>query len=159
MAEPMEKGMSGPEFSPRPENGRESERPAEKPREQFGATQPASEPVAPVSAVQASAVPVPSPDPVVSSIETILSEDMYEHFEAMPPDLQEKFRKKGEETVSRLARMVEGTVIKAKEVLLVIVVWLKTIPGVNKYFLEQESKIKTDKILELHRRRHGGQSR
>jgi len=27
--------------------------------------------------------------------------------------------------------------------------WLKILPGVNKFFLEQEAKIKTDKILAL----------
>jgi len=95
-------------------------------------------------------------DPLVVSIETILSEDMNEHFRAMPSALQAKFRQKGDETVSKLAQMVSGAVIKAKEVLKLIVSWLKLIPGVNRYFLEQESKIKADKILELHKRQHGG---
>jgi len=27
--------------------------------------------------------------------------------------------------------------------------WLKLIPGVNKFFLEQEAKIKTDEVLKL----------
>jgi hypothetical protein len=30
--------------------------------------------------------------------------------------------------------------------------WLKLIPRVNKYFLEQESKIKTDRIITLQRK-------
>jgi hypothetical protein len=32
--------------------------------------------------------------------------------------------------------------------------WLLIIPGVNKYFLEQEAKIKTDKIQQLYEREH-----
>ena len=31
----------------------------------------------------------------------------------------------------------------------VIKKWLSIIPGINKFFLEQEAKIKTDKIMEL----------
>jgi hypothetical protein len=50
---------------------------------------------------------------------------------------------------------MQKTAIKAKEVLKLIVIWLRFIPHVNKYFLEQESKIKTDKILDLYKREHG----
>lgn len=155
MAEPMENGMLSPEFAPRPEKGREDGRTAERPAEDFS-SQGAPEPsVTPASVPLNESPAAPSADPTVASIETILSEDIFEHYQAMPPDAQAKFQKKGEEAVSRLAVMVEGTVIKAKEVLLIVVGWLKLIPGVNKYFLEQESKIKTDKIMELHKRKHG----
>jgi hypothetical protein len=34
-----------------------------------------------------------------------------------------------------------------KKILALIRDWLKLIPGVNRFFLEQEAKIKTDKIL------------
>ena len=45
--------------------------------------------------------------------------------------------------------MVRGFRVKVKRVLELIYEWLKTIPGVNKFFLEQEAKIKTDEIMEL----------
>jgi len=45
--------------------------------------------------------------------------------------------------------MVGSFKIKARKVLHLIRDWLKIIPGINKYFLEQEAKIKTDKIIEL----------
>ena len=135
---------AGRETAARVENGPAKEQMAE-------AAAPAPVPVA---APAPPAVP-PAVDPTVSSIEFILSEDLADHFRAMPPDVQARFRAKGDETVSKLAILVSRTVIKAKEVLNLIVAWLRLIPGVNKYFLEQESKIKTDKILELHKRQHG----
>jgi hypothetical protein len=45
--------------------------------------------------------------------------------------------------------MVRGLKIHAKKVVELIRDWLLTIPGVNKFFLEQEAKIKTDRVLEL----------
>jgi hypothetical protein len=157
MPEPMEKGMKIPEFAPQPERSREGERAPQSRHDvsdtQDGPSEPAtsSAPVEPEEAAPSAAA-----DPTAASIETILSEDIFEHYRTMPPDAQLKFRKKGEDAVSELTAMMQGTVIKAKTVLLIIVGWLKLIPGVNKYFLEQESKIKTDKIIELHKRMHGG---
>ena len=43
--------------------------------------------------------------------------------------------------------MVSAAKVHSKKILKAIVGWLKMIPGVNKFFLEQEAKIKTDKIL------------
>lgn len=155
MTDEIEKHIPSPELMPTPEVGKE--RPAESaPRqERVPAKEVVSENVTPVPVV----LPAPEPevivDPTVRSIEAILSEDLMEHFKAMPPDEQAKFRIKGEETVSKLASLMNKTAIKAKEVLVIIVGWLKLIPGVNKYFLEQESKIKTDKIIELYKRKHG----
>jgi hypothetical protein len=99
-------------------------------------------------------IPQVAADPVTASLEAILSEDLYEHFYEMSPPARLKFEQKGVETVSKLRVMVASAKIKAKDVLKLIIDWLAFIPGVNKYFLEQASKIKTDKILELHRRNH-----
>ena len=151
------KSESSPfERAPKPESGRETAPEAAPSAERPQAEERISEAVAPAP-VSAEPLDAAKPnDPVVASIESILAEDLYEHFQAMPPALQAKFRQKGDETVSKLSQMVGKAVIKAKEVLKLIVGWLKLLPGVNKYFLEQESKIKADKILELHRRQHGG---
>jgi len=154
MPEPLEKQIS-PEIIATPGAGKETappsaapERAASKETAPVGAPLPAppSEP-APVTPVIA--------DPVVFSIEQILSENLSEHYQAMPPEVRAKFKQKGEETVGKLRQMVRGTVIRVKDVLKLIVAWLKIIPGANKYFLEQESKIKADKIIELHKREHG----
>ena len=114
-----------------------------------------AQPAATVSPT-APAVPAEPVDPVLTGVENILVEDILDFYRTMPPELQQKFKAKGDETATKLRQMVSRATIKAKEVLKLIVNWLKLIPGINKFFLEQESKIKTDKIIELHKREHGG---
>ncbi len=157
MPDDVEKKISAAETPPVPETAALRSREAAPVPERAPAQERISE-VVPVAPVPASAPPsAASADPVVRTIEKILSEDLYEHFQAMSPAAQARFKAKGEETVSKLAALMNRAVIGAKEVLNLIVSWLKLIPGVNKYFLEQESKIKADKILELHKRQHGGE--
>jgi hypothetical protein len=156
MPEDIEKNLSSAE-APR----REKEPVPEKEKAPSVETAPHKEaPREPVLTTPvALAVPtpqVPPPiDPVTESVEKILSEDLAEFYQAMPPSDREKFKIKGEETVSKIRKIMDGATIKVKEVLKLIVIWIKMIPGINKFFLEQESKIKTDKIIELHDRMHG----
>jgi hypothetical protein len=39
--------------------------------------------------------------------------------------------------------------VRAKEIFKLIWHWLKKVTGVNRYWLQQEAKIKTDKIIEM----------
>ncbi len=116
--------------------------------------------VAPPPVVEsATAAPAPAPrapDPVLLSVERILQEDLFDFYRTMSPDLQASFKTKGEETAAKIRKLVSRATVKAKEILKLIVSWLKLIPGINAFFLEQESKIKTDKIIELHKREHEG---
>lgn len=101
----------------------------------------------------AAAVPVIEPvitpikDEVAQEIENILSEDLTDLFLKMNPQQQEEFRVKGEETASKIRVILSSAKFGVKKILDLISDWLKLIPGVNKFFLEQEAKIKTDKIL------------
>ena len=45
--------------------------------------------------------------------------------------------------------MIETAKLHLKKVLTMLREWLKMVPGVNRYFLEQETKIKIDKIIDL----------
>ena len=45
--------------------------------------------------------------------------------------------------------MVASAKIQVRKIIQWIVGWLKLIPGVNIFFLEQEAKIKADKILDM----------
>ena len=47
---------------------------------------------------------------------------------------------------------MQQTKIQVKKIFILIISWLKIIPGVNKFFLEQEAKIKADRILDLKNR-------
>lgn len=97
-----------------------------------------------------SVTPVPiSKDPVLGKIEDVLSADLTDVFLGMSPEKQAEFKRAGEETASKIRAMLEGAKVNAKKVFSLIREWLKLIPGVNRFFLEQEAKIRTDKILKL----------
>lgn len=102
-------------------------------------------------------VPPPAPvipqpqvkSPVLGKIEDILEEDLEQIYFQMPPNKQAEFNKVGEETASKISFLLQGVKIQVKKILELIIHWLKIIPGVNKFFLEQEAKIKTDELLKL----------
>ena len=80
-------------------------------------------------------------------VENILTEDIGDLYVRLERSLREQFKLKGEE----VARKIEEAVLIGKARIKVIVSWIKEwlqmIPGVNRFFLEQEAKIKGDKIL------------
>lgn len=86
-------------------------------------------------------------DRLTEEIEEILEEDLKELYLAMPKEKQAEFKIKGEETISLVNQLVRAAHVNAKKIFQLIRAWLKIIPGVNRFFLEQEAKIKTDKIL------------
>lgn len=103
-------------------------------------------------------VPVTSPLPVVvpekkdpdlQLIEDILAGDLMKVYQDLSPEKQKEFKIKGEETASKIKELIDTAKVKAKSVLQLIKEWLKLIPGINRFFLEQEAKIKTDQVMEL----------
>jgi hypothetical protein len=111
-------------------------------------------PPEPTDLAQASQVGVsatgqlPEKDLLSQDIQDILEEDITDLFLNMPPDKQQLFQQKGEETVSKIKELVSATKVQVRKVVELIRDWLKMIPGVNMFYIEQESKIKTDKILD-----------
>ncbi len=101
----------------------------------------------PATAVSETVAPRVPRDEIILAIEKILSEDLEQTYLSMPPRLQREFKKKGEETAAKIRELVRAAKIRAKKIVKLIVEWLKLIPRVNKFFLEQEAKIKTDRIL------------
>lgn len=88
-------------------------------------------------------------DEAIIEVEKILEQGIGPFYASLPAEAKPLFKKKGEEAANEIAEMVRTLKVKVKRILELIYVWLKTIPGVNKFFLEQEAKIKTDRILEL----------
>lgn len=82
-------------------------------------------------------------------IESILSEGLGEIYQSLPDNLKEQFKVKGEETTTQIERIISQTKIAVHKIVDLIKTWLMIIPGVNKFFLEQESKLKAGKILSL----------
>lgn len=85
----------------------------------------------------------------IQAIENILEEDLGDVYFNLTPQKQKEFKKKGEETAVNISLVLKKANVKIKKLVKLIRDWLKLIPGVNKFFLEQEAKIKADKIIEL----------
>lgn len=100
------------------------------------------------SAAPATAI-VSSEEERRKQIDMILSDGLNDVFLSMTPKQQKKFQEEGIKTVNKINKLLSQTKIKVKRIIDLIRRWLKNIPKVNKYFLEQEAKIKTDKILNL----------
>jgi len=79
-------------------------------------------------------------------IEDILSEGLDQAYEELPDELKKEFREKGEETASKIEEIVSQAKVVVHKIVDLIKAWLSIIPGVNKFFLEQETKIKTERI-------------
>ena len=99
-----------------------------------------------VAAATPSAVPVK--DAVMQDIENILSEDLTDIFLSLPDDKKLAFKQKGEETAGKIREMIGKGKVKIKKLFDLIQDWLKIVPGINTYFLEQEAKIRADKLLQ-----------
>jgi hypothetical protein len=80
-------------------------------------------------------------------IESIMEEGLGEMYMKMLPPDQQKFRQKGEETANLIVKVLSQPKVKIKKIFELIRSWLKIIPGVNRFFLEQTAKIKTDRIV------------
>lgn len=82
-------------------------------------------------------------------IDDILAKGLNDIFLSLPADKQEEFRKKGEETRDKINQLLDKAKVNIGKIVVLIKKWLSLIPSVNRYFLEQEAKIKADKIIKL----------
>ena len=85
-------------------------------------------------------------------VERIMSENLEDIYAALPPELQAAVKYEGEVAAQKIEELIEGGKSISKKVLAILRSWLEKIPGVNQFFLEQESKRKTDKIMALARK-------
>lgn len=122
-----------------------------RPAVQVVAQEPPADQAVGVPAPAAIAVP---PDKVSEDVQKILEDGLEEAIVTMPEEAKQRFLQKGKEIGTILADMVRHYKVEVKRVLSMLKEWLTAIPGINKFFLEKEAKIKTDRILELERLRH-----
>lgn len=116
-------------------------------RVETGAEQAASRQVAPGSATQTSA----THDPEIQGIETILATGLDGFFKGLSPAEQLRFKTEGESTALKIKQLLHAQKTKIKDIVKLIINWLKGLPGINKFFLEQEAKIKADAIVRRYR--------
>jgi hypothetical protein len=84
-----------------------------------------------------------------AKIEKVLSADLEKVYLSLDVATQEKFRLEGEKTATAIAKLLQKTKVKTKEIINLIINWLRIIPQINRHFVEQEAKIKADDILKL----------
>jgi hypothetical protein len=83
-------------------------------------------------------------------IEQIMEDGLGDLYNTMNYREQMAFKAKGEETAKSIFQLVyHKSRVNVKKIIKLIRNWLKLIPGINKFFLEQEAKIKADKIITL----------
>ena len=89
-------------------------------------------------------------------IEKPMSSGLDGLYATLPPVVQARIKAEGEKTASAIEQLIESGKAAAKKVLKLLRGWLEKIPGVNAFFLEQESKIKTDRIMAIARKTREG---
>ncbi len=104
---------------------------------------------------------MPSPVPAIGAtpadqarirqIENILAEGLEEIYVNMPQAKQREFKLAGEKTAVEINKLLSETKVKINKIVSLIIKWLTIIPGVNRFFLEQEAKIKADEIVKMGR--------
>ncbi|MFZ2189657.1 MAG: hypothetical protein WA057_06330 [Candidatus Magasanikiibacteriota bacterium] len=89
-------------------------------------------------------------DDITVQIEKIMEEGLGDAYKELTPIQKQEFKIKGEEVAWEIRNMVKQAHVKVKTIFRLLLEWLKMLPGINRFFLEQEAKIKTDKIINMH---------
>jgi len=82
-------------------------------------------------------------------VESVLAKDLTDIYLSLAPEKREEFKKAGEQTADKINKLLSKAKINIGEIIKLIKKWLSLIPGVNKYFLEKEAKIKADELVKL----------
>lgn len=101
--------------------------------------------------------PLPTADknPTTVAIEQVLEADLSAIYFRLEPAVQQRLKQRGEQTAREIETILDDTKQrverKMKNIFKLIIDWLRLLPGVNLFFIRQEAKIKTEKIMEIHR--------
>ncbi len=129
------------------EGAEEKEPPEQKPAPEQTGPQPARPTHKPRPTM-----PLPAKDAVMIKIEKIMEEGLNDSYQRLSPVAKQEFKLKGEQAASQIRELLKSAHVKVKKILRLILDWLRILPGINHFFLEQEAKIKTDKIIALKNR-------
>ncbi len=114
----------------------------------------ASPPTAPTGPT-APPLPAQPKDPAVQEVETVLEEGLGDVYRSMDEATQQEFREQGEATASRITDLLQSARVQVQKIVRLITSWLRIIPGISRLFIEQEAKIKTDRLLAMKRKQGG----
>lgn len=154
LKDPIEHGITeSGRATPEVMADREQEKaPREKPTEKKSTLEKIAHKLLPAK-VKKIAPPIPQfQDEVSVKIEKILEAGLADEYAKLSPIAKQEFKIKGEETTAKIKDLLQSTHVKVKKIFYLIIEWLKVLPGVNNFFLEQEAKIKTDLIIDLNKK-------
>lgn len=92
---------------------------------------------------------VPVKEEEIVKIENIMEEGIGDLYMSMDDQHKQLLKAAGETTAFRISEQLGKAKVNVQRIFELIKNWLTMIPGVNKWFVVQESKIKTDKIIQL----------
>jgi len=87
--------------------------------------------------------------PRQAAIDDVLEDGLAEIYVTLSPEKQQELKQAGEQTVRQIDQLLNHAKAQLGKIISLIRRFLLIIPGVNRFFLEQEVKIKTDKIMAL----------
>lgn len=108
-------------------------------------------PVAPVIPMQAVSHATASPAQLIQQVESIMVAGLETTYRQLDPPTQQHFKTVGEQTAKQISTLLQSASYQVKKIIDLLVTWLRIIPHVNRYFLEQEAKIKADRLINLTR--------
>lgn len=82
----------------------------------------------------------------LKKIEKVLSEGMDNYYQGLDEEKKILFRERGEETAKKVQELLHEAKKHFMKIVQLILSWLKILPGVNRFFLEQQALIKAQKI-------------
>lgn len=93
-------------------------------------------------------------DALTNQIEKIMESGLVDAFKEMTPIQQQEFKVKGEQVAMQVKELLSKSKVKVKKIYELLVSWLQIIPGISRFFIQQEAKIKADKLLALRLHQH-----
>lgn len=97
--------------------------------------------------------PAVSQDQKTFEIKSVLGKGLGGVYSKMDSQHQAEFLNAEEKAAVKIKEVLAKEPVKSRKIFNIIFDWLKNIPVVNKFFLKQEAKIKTDQIVELDKKR------
>ena len=126
---------------------------SESPESAESGTKPEAAPTSVEIAATERAAKPPVPrmegDPYMPQVERIMESNLWDVYLTLPEDFRAQFKKLGEDTSLAIRALIVQAHVRASKIHDLVHKWLKKIPGVNEWFLLQESKIKTDQFMRM----------
>ena len=101
------------------------------------------------------APPPISKSPTLQAVEQVLEADLAEIYFRLEPANRQRFKLQGEVTAREIETLLLDTKQhveqKMRRIFGLLVEWLKLLPGVNRFFIKQEAKIKTEQVMAINR--------